>query len=421
LIVPTAVGVRWGPPAERRRAGAGRSTVRFVERSQHPRWRAGVLPTVALPLAVGAFTVIGTTFASQGQPLARPLDALGNALLLVGPAALGVRRVQPVFAFGVAAVAAIVYLGLGYPFGPVTLAPLIALCYAVTAGHRLAAYALAGIAFSAVVLVRGVTHSSEPLSLTGVAGGLAWLVAVIAAAELWRARRERIAQARAAREETERRRGSEERLRIAQELHDVLGHHISLINVQAGVALYLMDDDPEQARTALAAIKQSSRELLHEMRATLGVLRGVDERPPHQPVPGLARLGTLAADTRAAGLPVTVELHGPPRELPASVDLAAYRIVQEALTNARKHAGPARARVALHYDERGLTVQVDDDGRGTEAAGSGGGNGLPGMRERAQALGGTITTGPRPEGGFQVRAFLPAATLEAAPAEAADR
>jgi signal transduction histidine kinase len=380
-----------------------------------------VLPTVALPLAVGAFTVIGTTFASRGQPLARPLDALGIALLLVGPAALGVRRVQPALALGVAVAGATVYLSAGYPFGPVTLAPLIALCYAVTAGRRLAAYTLTGVAFTVVVLVRGVAHHGEPLSLTGVAGGLAWLIAVVAAAELWRARRERLAQARAAREEIERRRGSEERLRIAQELHDVLGHHVSLINVQAGVALYLMDEDPEQARTALAAIKQSSRELLREMRATLGVLRGVDERPPHQPVPGLARLDALAADTRAAGLPVSVEIHGPARELPASVDLAAYRIVQEALTNARKHAGPARARVALHYDERGLIVQVDDDGRGTDASGSGGGNGLPGMRERAQALGGTITTGPRPDGGFQVRVFLPAAAAEAAPAEVADR
>lgn len=383
-----------------------------------------MLSTVALPLAVGFFTVVGVTFASRGQPLARPLDVLGIALLLVGPAALGVRRVQPVPVFGVASAAATVYLGAGYPWGPVFLAPLIALCVAVTAGHRLAAYAIAGITFTAVVLVRLIVHPGESFPLTGVAGGLAWLVAVIAAAELWRARRERLAQTRAAREETERRRGSEERLRIAQELHDVLGHHVSLINVQAGVALYLMDDDPEQARTALVAIKQSSRELLHEMRSTLGVLRGVDERPPHQPVPGLARLDALAADTRAAGLPVTVEIHGPARDLPASVDLAAYRIVQEALTNTRKHAGPARARVVLRYDERGLTVQIDDDGLGTATPppGPGGGNGLPGMRERAQALGGTITTGSRPAGGFQVRAFLPVAPVSvAAPAEGADR
>ncbi len=443
-------------------------------------------PTIALPLAVGAFTVIGSTFASRGQPDMRPLDALGIALLLVGPAALGVRRWQPVAALAVAAAALVAYLGAGYPFGPVFLASVVALCVAVTAGHRLAAYIITGLTFAGVLLVHLIAHPSQPFPLTGAAGALAWLVAVIAAAEGWRARRERIAQARAAREETERRRGSEERLRIAQELHDVLGHHVSLINVQAGVALYLMDDDPEQARTALAAIKQSSRELLHEMRATLGVLRGVDERPPHQPVPGLSRLDSLVSGTQAAGLPVTLEIRGPARDLPASVDLAAYRIVQEALTNTRKHAGPAQARVVLHYDEHGLTVQVDDDGTGTLrpppvpgggliagsagggliagsagggliagsagggliagsagggliagsagggliagsagggliAGSAGGGNGLPGMRERAQALGGTITAETRPEGGFRVRAFLPAARVTEPAAEVADR
>jgi signal transduction histidine kinase len=245
----------------------------------------------------------------------------------------------------VAAAAATIYLGVGYPFGPVPLASLIALCVAVSAGHRVGAYSIAGITFTALVLMHLLApHPGRPFSLTAVAGGFAWLVAVIAAAEGWRARRERLAQVRAAREETERRRGSEERLRIAQELHDVLGHHVSLINVQAGVALYLMDDDPEQVRTALTAIKQSSRELLHEMRATLGVLRGVDERPPHQPVPGLARLDALVTETRAAGLPVTLEIHGPARDLPASIDLAAYRIVQEALTtpaSTRARPGPA--------------------------------------------------------------------------------
>lgn len=368
---------------------------------------------MALPLAVGGFTVVGTTFASHGQPMARPLDALGYALLLAGPAALGVRRVQPVLAFGLAAAALAIYLGTGYPAGPVFLAPVVALCFTISAGRRLAAYTIAGACFAAVGLIHLTAHPGQPFSLTGMAGALAWLIAVIAASEGWRARRERLAQARAAREEVERRRGSEERLRIAQELHDVLGHHVSLINVQAGVALYLMDDDPEQARTALAAIKQSSRELLHEMRATLGVLRGVDERAPHQPVPGLSRLDTLVAETRAAGLPVTVEVRGPVRDLPASVDLAAYRIVQEALTNTRKHAGPARASVVLQYREDGLTVQVDDDGRGPGSPGSEGGNGLAGMRERAQALGGTITAGPRAAGGFAVGAFLPAAPVAA--------
>jgi signal transduction histidine kinase len=211
--------------------------------------------------------------------------------------------------------------------------------------------------------------------------------------------------ARAAAAEARRRQGSEERLRIARDLHDVLGHHISLINVQAGVALYLMDDDPEQARSALTAIKQSSRDLLREMRSTLGVLRGVDEEPPHDPVAGLSRLDDLVEATRAAGLPVTVEIGGEPRELPPSVDTAAYRIIQEALTNARKHAGPAQASVLLTYTEDGITMRIDDDGTGP-AGTTGGGDGIPGMRERAAALGGTLTAGPRPGGGFRVDAHL---------------
>jgi signal transduction histidine kinase len=246
---------------------------------------------------------------------------------------------------------------------------------------------------------------SPGFPLAGASAWLAWLAAYIAAVELWRARRERREQAKAAAAEAQRRRGSEERLRIARDLHDVLGHHISLINVQAGVALYLMDDDPEQARTALTAIKQSSRDLLREMRSTLGVLRGVDEEPPHDPVAGLSRLGDLVEATRTAGLPVTVEIGGEPRELPPSVDTAAYRIVQEALTNARKHAGPAQASVLLTYTEDGITMRIDDDGTGP-AGTTDGGDGIPGMRERATALGGTLTAGPRPGGGFRVDAHL---------------
>ncbi len=366
-----------------------------------------MLPTVVVPLAVAVATVGSATAIARVFAPEAPLDALAIALLLVGPAALVVRRRHPPLAHAVAVAALIAYFGAGYPFaGPlVFLAALIALGTSVTTGHRVPAYAITAVGFTALVLVHVVRDPSDRLFVVAAAW-FAWLVALIAAFELWRSRRERLAQARAAREEAERRRGSEERLRIARELHDVLGHHVSLINVQAGVALYLMDDDPEQARTALTAIKQSSRELLREMRATLGVLRGVDEQAPRQPEAGLARLDDLVADTRAAGLPVTVETTGTPRELAPSVDLAAYRIVQEALTNVRKHAGRATAAVRLEYAGDGLTVQVDDDGTGP--TGAPGGTGLAGMRERAGALGGTLTAGARPDGGFRVRAHLPA-------------
>ncbi|MFC4944429.1 histidine kinase [Pseudonocardia sp. GCM10023141] len=380
--------------------------------AQRPSWWGGVLPTVILPLGVAAILAGGTGFARLHQTGARPLDLLAVVLVAIGPIVLVVRRRHPPATLAVAVLALIAYLAFGYPFGPIFVASLVALFSAIAAGHRVAAYSIAGVGLAALAIVFLVRYPGDEAALTGLALWLSVLTALSLAAEGWRMRGERVAQARAARAEIERRRGSEERLRIAQELHDVLGHHVSLINVQAGVALYLMDDDPEQARTALTAIKQSSKDLLREMRATLGVLRGVDEAPPHHPVPGLGRLDALVADTRAAGLPVEVEVVGASRELPPSVDLAAYRIVQEALTNTRRHAGPARAEVRVTYDESELTVQVDDTGSGSSDGGSVvQGNGIPGMRERARALGGSLTAGPHPDGGYRVLAHLPVSPI----------
>jgi signal transduction histidine kinase len=368
-------------------------------------WWAGVVPTVVLPVAVAVFTVVGTGFAQRFGTGVRLLDPVGGILLLAGPAALVARRWNPPVVFAGIAVVLLAYLAAGYPFGPVPLAAFVALGTTVGHGYRRAGYAIAAVTFACALAVYVLRFPDLGFPLAGASGWLAWIAAFVAGAELWRARRERREQAKAAEAEAERRRGSEERLRIARDLHDVLGHHISLINVQAGVALYLMDDDPEQARSALTAIKQSSRELLREMRSTLGVLRGVDEHPPQHPVAGLARLDDLVEATRAAGLPVTVEVSGEPRELPPSVDTAAYRIIQEALTNTRKHAGPARATVQLTYTEDGITMRIDDDGTGPTGS-KDGGDGLPGMRERAAALGGTLTAGPRPGGGFRVDAHL---------------
>lgn len=378
--------------------------VSFSSRPWHWSATAWVPASAALILVV---TLIGTRFAALDQPTARPLDALGVALLAAGPVALVARRRFPSAVLIVTVVVVTAYLAAGFPFGPAFLAPLVALCSAVLAGHRWVAY----LTTAAAVLVLVVVHmlrNPGALPLAGAAAWVAALAAVIAGCEGWRARRERLVQAAAAQEQAALRRRSDERLRIAQELHDVLGHHVSLINVQAGVALYLMDDDPEQARSALTAIKQSSRDLLREMRATLGVLRGVDTAPPHHPVPGIADLDALVADVRSAGLPVEMRMEGEVVDLPPAVDRAAYRIVQEALTNTRRHAGPATATVLLRYAGDGLTVQVEDDGSGHVWAGEdGGGNGVAGMRERAQALGGSSEIGPRQEGGFRVRAHLP--------------
>ena len=361
---------------------------------------------VALAFGVGMASLVGTHFAALHQPGMRPLDPLGIALLLVGPVALLIHRRWPVTVLATAVTAMVIYRGLRYPLGPVYLASFVALISAVALGHRWSAVAVAAAGGAVTVGWLALQNPDHPLPWGGIGAVTAWLTAVIAAAELWRARNQRRAQDRATRAEIARRKGSDERVRIAQELHDLLGHHVSLINIQAGVALHLMDGDPEQARTALTAIKESSRDLLREMRTTLGVLRGVDEPPPHHPVAGLARLDELVTHTRAAGLPVEVEVQGIARDLPAGIDLAAYRIVQEALTNARKHAGHAHVTVRVGYHDDSLRVSVDDDGAGPTGD-LDSGDGLAGMRERATALGGTLQVGPRAGGGFSVSAVLP--------------
>jgi signal transduction histidine kinase len=231
---------------------------------------------------------------------------------------------------------------------------------------------------------------------------------LLGVAEAVRVRRERAAEAVRIKQEETRRRASEERLRIARDLHDALGHHLSLINVQSGVALHLNQELPEQARTSLAAIKQASKEALGELRSVLSILRQVDENAPRAPAPSVARLDALVSRAAAAGLEVHTEISGTPRTLPTGVDLAAFRIIQEALTNVTRHAGKATATIRVGYGERDLTVQVEDDGNGSgQGSASGGGNGIPGMRERASALGGELEAGPRPGGGFEVRARLP--------------
>ncbi len=256
------------------------------------------------------------------------------------------------------------------------------------------------------------------MSWTEVSGVGAWLLAVLAGAELFRVRRERIARDRRERAEAERRRADEERLRIARELHDVLAHSISVINVQAGVALALMDERPEQARTALTTIKAASKEALGEVRQVLGALRAPGEAP-RSPAPGLDRLPELLEQATSAGLAADLTVEGGRVPLPPGADLAAFRIVQEALTNIVRHSGSRTARIRLTYAPGSVEVLIDDDGPAVAGGDSGGGNGLVGMRERAAALGGSVQAGPRPDGGFRVRALLPLTAPEH-PVEAPD-
>ena len=218
---------------------------------------------------------------------------------------------------------------------------------------------------------------------------------------------QRADEAERTKDEAAHRRAMEERLRIARELHDSLTHSISVIQVQAGVAVHLARKRGEEVPPALLAIQEAGTDAGRELRATLGVLRSEEEGS------GLGQLDGLVERARAAGLPVTVTVTGAERPLPPDVDQAAYRIVQEALTNVSRHAGQACASVQLHYTPQTLAIQVDDDGKGTgtsavtSARASGPGLGLVGMRERVSALGGQLQAGPR-DGGFRVRAELPA-------------
>ena len=198
----------------------------------------------------------------------------------------------------------------------------------------------------------------------------------------------------------------DERARIAREMHDVVAHSVSLMVVQAGGARRMLDEDPEESRAALESIEEAGRQALGELRRSLGMLRNGSAEPAAlSPQPGTAQLGELVARTRAGGLPVELDVEGEPRPVPAGVDLAAYRIVQEALTNAVKHAGPARARVRLRWEPGALELSVTDDGRGPD--GAEGGHGLIGMRERVAAYGGTLSAGPAPGGGYELRARIP--------------
>jgi signal transduction histidine kinase len=200
-------------------------------------------------------------------------------------------------------------------------------------------------------------------------------------------------------------------LRIARELHDVVAHTMATINVQAGALAYACPDLPTPAVAALTAIKDASKRGLGELRTILSVLRQADEEEPTHPTPGLSALDSLVQMMSPAGLPTTVQITGTRRALPAQVDLAAYRIIQESLTNALRHAAPATATVHLTYHDTALDAEITDTGLGpTTNATAGSGHGLRGMTERANALGGTLTAGPDPHGGFRVHAHLPTGT-----------
>lgn len=375
---------------------------------------AAIAAGVLVCMVAGSFVVPrGANGVAWGV---RVPDPLALVLMVLGAAALVFRRRAPKTVLAFTGTLAVVESVTGDPRAPVAMSAVVALYTVAATTDRTTTWRV-GLLTMAVLTATAMLAGPLPWYAQENLALVAWTGIGATAGDAVRSRRavvgairERAERAERTREEEARRRVAEERLRIARDLHDVVAHHIALVNVQAGVAAHVMDKRPDQAKEALAHVRAAGRSALEELRATVGLLRQSDDpEAPTEPAPGLDRLEDLAGTFRNAGLPVEVARADHGTDLPAAVDLAAYRIVQEALTNVRKHAGTdARAEVSVVRVGPHIEVSVLDDGAGADAApGTGGGHGLLGMRERVGALGGTLTTGPRYGGGFRVHAILP--------------
>jgi signal transduction histidine kinase len=384
----------------------------FTARLRLPAWGQDLL----LAVFVAAMQSQGTRRVAADRQVAE-LDPVGQyahaVLLALGGLALVFRRRHPVAVFAFEAAGSLLYYGAGYPDGPNWIGVFVAL-YTLTAygdGNRSRWVATGGVAVLAAGWIGfAALHGPTDVGWLAFRVGTAVMAAVLGGS--MRMRRvlaaeaiERAELAERTREEEARRRVDAERLHIAREVHDTLAHAIAIINVQAGVTAHVLDKRPQQARETLLTIERTSARALRELRATLGVLRDVDEG--REPAPGLDRIDELAGLAREAGLDVKVEVSPPPRELPGPVDRAAYRILQESITNVIRHAGSARVTVRVEHTPRDLRVRVTDDGRGGGGMAEGGGRGIAGMRERCALLGGELAAGPRRGGGFEVSARLP--------------
>jgi signal transduction histidine kinase len=374
-----------------------------------------LLVDTAIALGLSALSLLTVIAGSSDIGRADPLSVI---LLLLETLPLIVRRRWPIPVLAITLGATILHASLVE--GDVVNESLGALVALFTVAERydrrvsVMAVLATGAAFAAVIVVRAGTQVAVAgFFQTMLSVGIVWALGD------WARTRRRYGSAieenarlqEADREERAKRAVQDERERIARELHDIVTHHVSVIVIQAGAGLTALDRRPEEARTALEAIDRTSREALTDMRRMLGILGEAqpDGDPSRAPAPGLGRLGELIEEVRVAGLPVELSIEGARRQLDAGVELSAYRIVQEALTNALKHARGARARVRLGYETRALEIEViDQGGSGQRDLGEGGvgGRGLIGMRERVAMFGGEFEAGSLP-GGFRVRARLP--------------
>ncbi|SEP52284.1 sensor histidine kinase [Amycolatopsis saalfeldensis] len=369
------------------------------DRLARPAWS-----DVVLGAALAVAVVAGTVASSVGQAdRSRPVDAVGLVLLVAAAAVTAVpRRTMPLGALAGAVLLVNAYLLAGYPYGPVLLC-LVITVFEVARQRPLAVSAAAGglaaVISSATLLLRLIGDGHSPALLA-----LAWTGWIVLPWSLGALLHVRDAARRRARRDLIARTALEERMRLAGEVHDIAGHGFALVTMQAGVALLVFDEQRDQARLSLEAIQETSIAALADLR------RMLDTFHPRSPGPGdpagVAGLAGLIQQVRAGGLPVEVSTDGP-AELPEQLGATVYRVVQEALTNVLRHAGPTRAEVAIHRGDRHVQVRVADRGTGPTATAPAG-RGLAGMRRRVEELDGRLAAGPRDGGGFQVVAWLPA-------------
>ena len=391
------------------------SPIRWLR--EHPvaaDWTFAVVFTCLLVAATG----FGDGRAGEDQ--ARP--GPGSFLIVAaGTLPLAWRRRRPIPTVIAVGVVELVMSAFGFPGGILALSCLVAV-YSVAA-HAERHQAVVALAVTPAVIGVAMWFDREHVTPGDVVWNLAIFLTAWVLGDNLQARRARSValEERAERLERERdeaaaRAVEAERARIARELHDVVAHSMSVMVVTAGAARRIVDRDPDAAREAMGSIETTGRQALDEMRRLLGVLRrDGDDSFARAPQPSVKHLDALVHQVADAGLPVALEIEGDPRPLAAGLDLSAYRIVQEALTNALKHAGPATATVRLCYGDGALELRVTDDGRGGAADRRTGadGHGLIGMRERVALYGGDLTAGPRPGGGYEVRARLPLQTVPA--------
>ena len=368
-----------------------------------------------IAVALTAFSIAVT--AAIAQDSTDPFDGWTVVLILVIGGSLALRERAPEVGLVVSVAGLAIYSIQHYAGGPIYLVPLVLVAAIATKGDRRRTMRAALGTLLAFLVVGAATDGLGHLPYVLAYAG--WLIGAVFLGTAHHNRKALLAQLQQRakdleenQEEEARRRVAEERLLIARDLHDVIAHGVAAINLQAGVALHVIERQPDVAAPALATIKELSKQTLDELRATVGVLRSdvSDDAAPRAPTPGIRELGGLVDQVRHAGLSVDLDVDAALDGVPAAVDVAAYRIVQESLTNVMRHAGPhAHTFVAITQDANGgITVEVTDDGLGAAAGpASAPGHGLAGMRERAATVGGVLTAGPRVGGGFRVEAHLP--------------